>query len=38
MGTVNRFISNMKDAIAYFGFSAVWRGGASRRRHGHPSQ
>jgi hypothetical protein len=32
MGPLNRFISNMKDAIAYFGFSAVLRGGLSRRR------
>jgi hypothetical protein len=37
MGALNRFISNMKDAIAYFGFSAVMRGGASRRRQGHLS-
>lgn len=29
MGRFQRFVSNMKDAIAYFGFRAVWRG----RRH-----
>ena len=32
MGSFNRFISNMKDAIAYFGFSAVLQGGLSRRQ------
>jgi hypothetical protein len=26
MGPFKRFISNMKDAIAYFGVSALWRG------------
>jgi len=26
MGRFKRFISNMKDAIAYFGISALWRG------------
>jgi hypothetical protein len=36
MGSFARFVSNMKDAIAYFGFSAVLRGGRSRR-HGQPS-
>jgi hypothetical protein len=34
MGRFHRFVSNMKDAIAYFGFSAVLRGALSRR-HGH---
>jgi hypothetical protein len=32
MSPFHRFVSNMKDAIAYFGFSAVLRGGLSRRR------
>jgi hypothetical protein len=32
MGTFQRFISNMKDAIAYFGFSAVMRGALSCQR------
>jgi hypothetical protein len=32
MGPFHRFVSNMKDAIAYFGFSAVLRGALSRRR------
>jgi hypothetical protein len=32
MGALNRFVSNMKDAIAYFGFSAVLGGALSRRR------
>jgi hypothetical protein len=32
MGPFHRFISNMKDAIAYFGFSAVLRGRLARRR------
>jgi hypothetical protein len=31
MSTFHRFISNMKDAIAYFGFSTVLRGALSRR-------
>jgi hypothetical protein len=31
MGTFHRFVSNMKDAIAYFGFSAVLRGAVLRR-------
>jgi hypothetical protein len=49
MGPLHRFISNMKDAITYFGFSAVLRGGcrtdlgrtwrvpASRRANHDPS-
>jgi hypothetical protein len=32
MGTFKRFISNMKDAIAYFGVSALWRARPSARR------
>jgi len=32
MGTFQRFISNMKDAIAYFGISALWRPCPSARR------
>ena len=32
MSAFNRFISNMKDAIAYFGFSAVLRGALSGRQ------
>lgn len=36
MGSFSRFVSNMKDAIAYFGFSAVLRG-ALTRRHVQPS-
>jgi len=32
MGAFKRFISNMKDAIAYFGVSALWRGRPSARR------
>jgi hypothetical protein len=31
MGPFHRFVSNMKDAIAYFGFSAVLRGALSLR-------
>jgi hypothetical protein len=31
MGPLHRFVSNMKDAIAYFGFSAVLRGALSLR-------
>src|SRR6266545_4531538 len=31
MHPIKRFISNMKDAIAYFGFSTVLRGGPPRR-------
>ncbi|MGH7274353.1 MAG: HalD/BesD family halogenase [Nitrospiria bacterium] len=31
MGPLKRFISNTKDAIAYFGFSALLRGSRSRR-------
>lgn len=31
MGTFKRFVSNMKDAIAYFGISALLRGGRPRR-------
>jgi hypothetical protein len=31
MSPVHRFISNMKDAIAYFGFSTVLRGALRRR-------
>jgi hypothetical protein len=31
MSPVHRFVSNMKDAIAYFGFSTVLRGALSRR-------
>ena len=31
MGSFKRFVSNMKDAIAYFGFSALLRGGRIRR-------
>jgi hypothetical protein len=37
MGALSRFVSNMKDAIAYFGFSAVLRGALSRRS-GKPPQ
>ena len=37
MGPFKRFISNMKDAIAYFGFSAVLWGGRSRRGTPSPS-
>jgi hypothetical protein len=32
MGTFQRFISNMKDAIAYFGVSALCRARPSARR------
>lgn len=32
MGAFKRFLSNMKDAIAYFGVSALWRGRPSARR------
>jgi hypothetical protein len=32
MSPFYRFVSHMKDAIAYFGFSALLRGGLSRRR------
>jgi hypothetical protein len=32
MGAFNRFVSNMKDAIAYFGFSAVLGAALSRQR------
>jgi hypothetical protein len=32
MGALKHFISDMKDAIAYFGFSAVLHGGLWRRR------
>lgn len=32
MGAFSRFVSNMKDAIAYFGFSAVIGGALSHRR------
>jgi hypothetical protein len=32
MSAFNRFISNMKDAIAYFGFSTVLRGTLSGRQ------
>jgi hypothetical protein len=32
MGAFKRFVSNMKDAIAYFGVSALWRGRPSARR------
>jgi hypothetical protein len=38
MGPLHRFVSNMKDAIAYFGFSAVLRGALSRRRAGTPKR
>jgi hypothetical protein len=38
MGTFHRFVSNMKDAIAYFGFSAVLRGALSRRHGKDPEQ
>jgi hypothetical protein len=31
MGAFHRFVSNMKDAIAYFGFSAVLRRALPRR-------
>jgi hypothetical protein len=31
MGAFKRFISNMKDAIAYFGVSALWRARPSAR-------
>jgi hypothetical protein len=34
MGPFKRFRSNMKDAIAYFGFSTILRGGRFRRRRG----
>jgi hypothetical protein len=37
MGTFSRFVSNMKDAIAYFGFSAVL-GGILSHRHGKPQR
>jgi hypothetical protein len=36
MGPFHRFVSNMKDAIAYFGLSAVLRGALSRRRRRPP--
>lgn len=36
MSPFHRFVSNMKDAIAYFGFSAVLRGALSRRREAFP--
>jgi 2OG-Fe(II) oxygenase superfamily len=32
MGTFKRFVSNMKDAIAYFGVSALWHARLSARR------
>jgi hypothetical protein len=38
MGTFHRFISNMKDAIAYFGFSAVLRGALSRQHRNSPGR
>jgi hypothetical protein len=37
MGPLHRFASNMKDAVAYFGFSAMLRGALSRRRAGTPT-
>jgi hypothetical protein len=37
MGSFHRFVSNMKDAIAYFGFSAVLRRVLWRRCGGFPS-
>jgi hypothetical protein len=36
MGPFHRFVSNMKDAIAYFGFSAVLRGALSLRHAKEP--
>jgi hypothetical protein len=38
MSPFHRFISNMKDAIAYFGFSAVLRGALSRQRGDSPKR
>jgi len=38
MSPVHRFVSNMKDAIAYFGFSTVLRGAWSRRSVKQPEQ
>ena len=38
MGSFHRFVSNMKDAIAYFGFSAVLRGALSHRRGKSPER
>jgi hypothetical protein len=38
MGAFHRFVSNMKDAIAYFGFSAVLRGVLSHRRRKSPER
>jgi hypothetical protein len=38
MGSFHRFISNIKDAVAYFGFSAVLRGALSRRRENSPKR
>ena len=38
MGSFHRFVSNMKDAIAYFGFSAILRGALSQRRVAHPGR
>ena len=38
MGPFHRFISNMKDAIAYFGFSAVLRGALSHQRRDSPER
>jgi hypothetical protein len=38
MAPLNRFVSNMKDAIAYFGFSTVLRGALSYRRGGTPKR
>jgi hypothetical protein len=36
MGAFSRFVSNMKDAIAYFGFSGVLGGALSHRRRKPP--
>src|SRR5262245_54867545 len=38
MAPFHRFVSNMKDAIAYFGFSAVLRGTLLRRRRVQPER
>ena len=38
MSPFHRFVSNMKDAIAYFGFSAVLRGALSRRHEASPAR
>jgi hypothetical protein len=38
MGSFHRFVSNMKDAIAYFGFATVLRGALSRRLRDSPER